>query len=331
MRKPHGVHMLPTQTESNVIMYGQVNGILDYVKIPANYTGSFQHIYFTSDEEIREGDVVLSTFDNWTGTSTTKDLQPILGKVIEIKDDYYIIQYFQPHMSEMQSSWSKGHSKKIVATTDPVLQGHMQWRDDSMTKVDFLGIPPIPQDFIEAYIKNYNAGTPITQVMLEMELWYQGKAATNPNAIKTYTEVYGFKDTLWYQIKLKLRERDNTVIVHKVKEDPNPYKLEVGKSYLLRHVPSNGEWHVARITRFTINGHPWQVTAHGEGIVAPYSYEVKELHETPVKERTFTEADLKAAWDAGSDHGYHIARARTSFEMNAVEQYNEWLKKNYLQ
>lgn len=91
-------------------------------------------------------------------------------------------------------------TKKVIATTDPS-----------------LGLPSLPESFIQAYIKAYNEGNPITEVALEME---KDECIT--------CECHSYRDCISYSLpkeikcgrfeyfKLKTRE-DNTVIVHQSK------------------------------------------------------------------------------------------------------------------
>jgi hypothetical protein len=94
-------------------------------------------IHITSDEDIKKGSVVLSTYDKWKGTS---ELKPVIGKVIEIHEDCYLIKYYSDHFGETQSMWDKGHSKIIILTTD-----------DQLIKE---GVQAIPDNFFEWFVNN---------------------------------------------------------------------------------------------------------------------------------------------------------------------------------
>ena len=83
--------------------------------------GKESHLYFTSNDEIKEGDPIYS---------------PISKRVFTSVDGSYLKQVENPI------------DKKIIATTDPK-----------------LGLPQIPQSFIEYYVKN-----PVDEVELEYEM-----------------------------------------------------------------------------------------------------------------------------------------------------------------
>jgi len=98
-----------------------------------------QHLYFTTDEEIKEGDWCV--WDN------------VLYKQhgLNTNNDY----------------------KKIVATTNPELWKNKWTSGEYEPSTPFQsitqGIPKIDIPFIEAYIKAYNEGNMITSVFLEIE------------------------------------------------------------------------------------------------------------------------------------------------------------------
>lgn len=99
-----------------------------------------QHLYFISDEEIKEGDHILCMYGNTIDTWS-------------IHTDYQM---------------ASGHEccKKIIASTDKSLK--LSTTDDIYE--GFLkSIPQIPESFIKAYIKAYNEGNVIKEVELEMK------------------------------------------------------------------------------------------------------------------------------------------------------------------
>ena len=82
-----------------------------------------QHLYFLSNEEIKEGNYVIDSIGELFGPYEKGD---IIGK----------------------------EAKKIIATTDSSLQ-----------------LPKSSKEFIQAYIKAYNEGKPITKVLVEYKDW----------------------------------------------------------------------------------------------------------------------------------------------------------------
>ena len=140
-----------------------------------------QHLYFTTDEEIKDGNLYLSDVNNavckWT-------------------------QHY---------SATNGYGRKIVATTNPELWKESKfshWSQDfvkvSVYKDFPTGIAKIDTPFIEAYIKAYNEGNPIKEVLLETEEYAIGS--------------YGLSDgEPIIDTRLKLRP-NGSVITHPIKE-----------------------------------------------------------------------------------------------------------------
>jgi hypothetical protein len=98
--------------------------------------------------------------------------------------------------------------KKVIASTDSSL-----WRTiaDSGRYRAYEGVDRIGQPFIEKYIKAYNAGKPITEIMVEYEC--------SKNGIKRIGESCTMNNNCIYsncQI-LKLH-RDGSIITHPVEE-----------------------------------------------------------------------------------------------------------------
>lgn len=140
-----------------------------------------QHLYFITDEEIKDGNLYLSDVNNavckWT-------------------------QHY---------SATNGYGRKIIATTNPEL-----W-DKSTRGQEYLGggtyvrtfnrekgIAKIDTPFIEAYIKTYSEGNPIKEVLLETEEYAIGS--------------YGLSDgEPIIDTRLKLRP-NGSVITHPIKE-----------------------------------------------------------------------------------------------------------------
>ena len=188
-------------SDLQVLSTGQ--GIVHHKEMMECGVSKPQHLYFTTDEEIKEGD--------WRLYYNT-------GKICKTtKEDLLLIKYYEEEC------------KKIVATTNPELwynrnelteRGrfekslleksnspypraeeaiHMAWfKATNVAKID------IP--FIEAYIKAYNEGKPITEVLLEQE-------RTAPDGME-----FAAPPSMWgdfYDLKLK---SNGSVTVHPVKE-----------------------------------------------------------------------------------------------------------------
>lgn len=107
-----------------------------------------QHLYFLSNEEIKEGDYFYNDLFNMVD-------QLIKGGLVT--DDL------------IQTLNENKHNRKIIATTDIS-----------------LGLPQPSQSFIQAYIKAYNENKPITKVLVEMEVhtWQDVKGIEQACSLK---------------------------------------------------------------------------------------------------------------------------------------------------
>lgn len=160
-----------------------------------------KYLYFTSDEEIKKG--------NWVIHPKYKSLYQWIENA-DIKFD-------------------RIDAKKVIATTNPELFKDTKFNMD-MAKNSWFNaihraespilIPKIGDDFVEAYIKAYNEGKPITEVNLEYEekvrhtsrlvtdrleelkLRSNGTVIISPVVEKMYTrdEVYKMFTTLSYEM-----------------------------------------------------------------------------------------------------------------------------------
>lgn len=65
-----------------------------------------------------------------------------------------------------------------------------------------------------------------------------------------------------------MEEKDLTLI--------DGVRIKVGKSYWVKHWPSDGRWEKVKITRITQHGHPWSEGNHRNGIITD-SYKIQEL------------------------------------------------------
>lgn len=118
---------------------------LDYTKLTLhqttliNCTQSWQHLYFLSDEEIKEGDYVI---------------EDIGGVVYGPIDRESIVE----------------NPKKIIATTDTSLRlTEIVKEDDSIEFPYITSLPQPSQSFIQKFVEEYNKGNVITEVMVEYE------------------------------------------------------------------------------------------------------------------------------------------------------------------
>ena len=182
--KEHGVVMFATEDKSNILLW-EIRGNLEYykerVETREGKSGKNQHLYFTSDEEIKEGDAIYS---------------PISKRVFKSVDGSYLKQVENPI------------DKKIVASNDPEIK--------TITGIVGSGLgeplPQIPKSFIESYCKN-----PVDKVELEYDRYqefapkgeidslaykYKLKLTDNEVSIKPSTEPTYTRDDVIHALTL---------------------------------------------------------------------------------------------------------------------------------
>ena len=120
----------------------------------------------------------------------------------EIKENN--THFYNPHSGQLHISGNhtdyiainKNGCKKIIATTDVS-----------------LGLPQPSQQFIQKYVEEYNKGNIITDVLIEYELIsneeYFGNTVNPDNDVPYFDE------------KLKINPKDNTITIKKVKDSWN--------------------------------------------------------------------------------------------------------------
>ena len=152
--KEVNVIMLATEDITGLLHGNQTTRYVPGLRIEPTNGYVSQHLYFTSDDEIKEGD--------WLYDTALK----------------HILQLPLVHVK----CGCDGQFKKIIATTDPKLRvgGGTGLRQDSIS----VSIPQIPQSFIESYVKN-----PVDEVLLEYERatyddWMDNGASPVPDKLK---------------------------------------------------------------------------------------------------------------------------------------------------
>lgn len=141
-----------------------------------------QHLYITSDDEIKEGDWCI-----YLGLSMR------CFKVINAEDNKLY------HGS--REYFNKSICKKIIATTNTslIIEGKLYKTTSNL--------PQPSQQFIEKYIEEYNKGNIITDVLVEYEMRHTGW--TEDQSEYTYDEF------------LKVNPKDNTITIKKLKDNWN--------------------------------------------------------------------------------------------------------------
>ena len=136
------VMMSAGQSTTRIILAEKQLLLLSFLNIDKTREDKGRHLYITSDEEIKEGDWVLS------GTNT-------------------IVQCLHPNNVVDRDI------KKIIATTDTSLKLYTSETLASASgfslKTEDISLSKPSQSFIKAYIEAYNNGNPITDVLVEHE------------------------------------------------------------------------------------------------------------------------------------------------------------------
>lgn len=162
--------MLPSKAKSALFLFRDELYVSNPKVIATWVEAIYQHLYFLSDEEIKEGDIIMNNLDFLVG----KCIKRLVKSEIETKE-----------------------YSKIIATTDKS-----------------LGLPEPSKEFIEIYVKAYNEGKPITEVLVEYEYIAGGRTAAGPDV---------YKKGFGYQLKVK---SDNTITIKKVKDSCSRKEVE---------------------------------------------------------------------------------------------------------
>ena len=188
MLKKTQVVMLPTNEKARII---KINCTQQLIYLPTEdwklpkTPFEYQHLYILSDDEIIES--------NWFITATNN-----IHKCTSVKQEEITFDYESRSMIT-----ATVHCKKIIATTDESLKINM-YDINGVREVDFdINLPQPSQAFIEVFVREYNKGSIITEVMVEYE-----ERMTDFIIGKTV------------QI-LKVNPKDNTITIKRVKNSWN--------------------------------------------------------------------------------------------------------------
>lgn len=149
VKKRVQVVMLPTNKKAKI--YFDEYGIFSRNRVNGKTLN--HHLYFLSDEEIKEGDYVL--------------VDKLVGKVVKS---------FENTLCEVDLGWSttqtKNNCKKIVATTDSSLVigtvSRFVFDENSRQRINTkIYLPQPSPDFIKVFIEEYNKGNVIEWVDVE--------------------------------------------------------------------------------------------------------------------------------------------------------------------
>lgn len=174
------VAMLPTEQKTNGIICKDITGQDRMINIKSDgvmehedYVG--HHLYIISDDEIKEGD--------WCYNPASKSI---------FKTDSRAPHWFS-------------ECRKIIATTNNSLT---EDRQKTAFVVTGHPLPQPSQQFIQKFVKEYNKGDVITDVLVE----YEQKSKGFINALKGNYN---------YENILKINLKDNTITIKKVKNSWN--------------------------------------------------------------------------------------------------------------
>ncbi len=195
MKKKCQVVMLPTEKAiknvNDIVLsrYNELHLVSKNDSSSYNKTTTQQYLHILSDEEVKEDDWCILNSGKYINI-VCKNKHGIIGSVIGSKE------------------FIATHCKKIIATTNPELTINIKVNGHTDGTNYFL--PQIPQHFIESYIKEYNDGNPIKEVMIEYE------EITN----KDFNRNDGVKiSNPTYLKRLKLNP-DNTIIISLIEDIP---------------------------------------------------------------------------------------------------------------
>lgn len=198
-----------------------VNGIINGLE------GQPQHLYFTTDEEIKEGDYCVA-------------YQTILSNNNQnhyIRESYIDIVIFTERKIKTSGRYDTIDCKKIVASTDPS-----------------LGLPAIPQSFLQDYVKNNGKIDSVwleTNNMLhgciyEDRVEYDKQVQFNKSLKFTDNNEVIVVDDHLDQILSIFADNDMQVATHNTdpidvvdKQAVKDQELEHARHYYLTHMPHN--------------------------------------------------------------------------------------------
>lgn len=190
------VVMLPTNEKTKYLMvYSNVEktkGKLILSGLKNDEYKEYQHLYFLSDDEIKEGDWFLYYNKN-------NQLEGIARFIKEEGENNTLVEKYSKvtGFSKFYIGILGCKKYKIIATTDIKL-GTSEY-SDRYRESYFNPLPQPSQQFIQKYIEEYNKGNIITDVLVEYEYLLDDRAVL----------------PYW---NLKVNTKDNTITIKKLKE-----------------------------------------------------------------------------------------------------------------
>jgi len=202
------VIILPTKEKTGIILGLESNHLYNRIGRYNDNLGKdgsieFQHLYITSDDEIKEGDKIYNIEFN---------------KIFTVKSIYETVLHEQAISFLEGGIGNKKDCKKIIATTDTSLsETHKQLVKVSETTTKVIDNLPQPsQQFVTKYIEEYNKGNVIKDVLVEYENICQCS-----NYIEHSYRVDNKECSDDKGYKLKINSKDNTITIKKLKDSWN--------------------------------------------------------------------------------------------------------------
>jgi hypothetical protein len=206
MEKECKVIMLPTETPKGFTIAMNGEGKLYTTTLtPKASNTTYQHLYITSDDEIKEGDWVYEV---------DKDAQEQIGMPV-----FNVEQIYPTGVIKAKGTTAVIHInflKKVIATTDSSLTTNacmdfMDCKHDCSRGqhpcVSETSLPQIPESFINTYVE---ANGDIDRMGVEFDEWDFTNDCLFSIESFDYPDIMGEYN---FGLKLKLRE-DNTVIIN---------------------------------------------------------------------------------------------------------------------
>lgn len=215
------VILLPTENKSNLILNESLNILGDNnyfskLAVKLNSYINYYHLYIVSDEEIKEGDWYLS--QTYPSSKINKYLSQKPCKFTD--EDKKIIE----------ENNFQNITFKIIATTDASLNSKKLNENSYQLKYKTIYLPQPSQGFIEKYIKEYNKGNIITDILVEYNDCTQLCACQNENIECQYP--------LCKQKQLRV-SKDNTITIHPVKDT---WSREEVEQLLFKYAEEEHAW-----------------------------------------------------------------------------------------
>lgn len=207
------VHLIESSNKSPIAKWKDGNKYLSLTTNSRNWEidttkETYQHLYITSDDEIKEKDYVYVACSE----VEVEEIRQVTG--------YYNGQFLFDDKSQIDIEYCK----KVIATTDKSLHNPVAYSDNQISSWQHL--PQPSESFIQKYIESYNKGEKIEDVLVEYEC----------KSTKVYDNCGGHPGGHWEEEFIpKVNSKDNTITIRKIKDSWNRKEVEI----LLRNSTNN--------------------------------------------------------------------------------------------